>query len=218
MEELALNQSHYIFDLDGTLVDSLPQIMEAANLAREEFRSPSRDESFYTARIGLMAEVLFEDLNLPDTTLFSMVNAFRAHLKSIMLSPQNLILDVSLLLSLLSGRGFHLAIATNKPTELAEKALNETGIRQYFDCIVGIDGLVAKPDPSILFECLRLLASEPSSAVMVGDRPEDMIAADRAGVFGIGIAQGFHSESELVAAGARVTFRDIRGFLKSIGG
>lgn len=217
MEELELENSVYIFDLDGTLVDSLPQIMEAANLAREEFCSPSIDESFYKARIGLPAEVLFEDLNLSDSTLFSIVNAFRAHLKSIKLSPQNLILDVSLLLSLLSNGGSPLAIATNKPTKLAEKALNETGVRKYFDCIVGIDGLVAKPDPSILFECLRLLAAEPASAVMVGDRTEDMIAADRAGIFGIGIAQGFHSESELVAAGARITFPDIRSFRKSIG-
>lgn len=218
MEELGLKQQVFLFDLDGTLVNSLPQIMKAANAARTDLGGPVRDEHFYGARIGLPAKLLFEDLCLTQKVEDGIIELFRSELRKNKMSPSDLISGVSQLLFTLNKRGHFLAVATNKPTDLAKKVLCETGIAEFFDCVVGIDGCIAKPDPSILFQCLLSLNSDPSQSFMVGDRPEDMIAAVEAGIFGIGVAQSYHSETELVTAGAKLTFPDILSFSKGIGG
>jgi phosphoglycolate phosphatase len=202
----------FLFDLDGTLVDSANQIFEAVKLTRSELRFDAAPAKFIHSKIGLPAKDLFEDLNLQDLELSKAVDLFRSNLSKIRLSENDLYVGVPQMLRFLHEKGFKLGVATNKPTVLAVQSLSETGIHDYFDFIVGAENYPPKPDPTIILKCLQFFLIEPHQATMVGDRVEDILAAKAAKVVAIGIAQGAHNEEDFLAKGADSTFMNMSMF------
>ena len=203
------NIKAFLFDLDGTLVDSANQIFEAVDLARVELKYASAPDKFIYSKIGLPAKDLFEDLDLSESELSNAVKLFRYNLSRIKLSKDDLFSGVLDILELLTQKGIKLGVATNKPTALAIQSLSDSGIHNYFDFVVGADNHPPKPDPAIILKCLDLMLIEPDEAVMIGDRIEDVLAAKAAKVLPIGIAQGAHSEEHLMNSGADRTFQNI---------
>ena len=199
----------YLFDLDGTLVDSANQIFQAVELARAELKYTSAPDKVIYSKIGLPAKDLFEDLDLSESELLNAVKLFRYNLSKIKLSGNNLFSGVPELLQLLAQKGIKLGVATNKPTVLAIQSLSDSGILNYFDFVVGADHHPPKPDPAIILTCLQLMLIEPHNAVMIGDRTEDVLAAKAAKVLPIGIAQGAHNEEHLMNSGAGRTFQNM---------
>lgn len=209
----------FLFDLDGTLVDSTNQIIEAVGLTRSELKYNAAAEKFIASKIGLPAKDLFEDLELLESEALIAVKLFRSNLSSIKLNKNDLFKGVPEILRFLTEKGVKLGVATNKPTELAAQALMDCEIHDYFNFIVGIENHPPKPDPAIILKCLELLLIDPHEAVMVGDRVEDILAAKAAKVVAFGIAQGAHSEENLLSKGADSTFISISMFYqKLIGG
>ena len=206
----------FLFDLDGTLVDSANQIFEAVELTRSELRYDAAPVKFIHSKIGLPAKDLFEDLNLQHTELSKAVELFRLNLSKIRLSESDLYVGVPQMLRLLYEKGFKLGVATNKPTFLAIQSLSDTGIHHYFDLIVGAENNPPKPDPTIILKCLKFLSIEPHEASMVGDRVEDILAAKAAKVVAIGIAQGTHNEEDFLAKGADSTFMNMSMFYQML--
>lgn len=206
----------FLFDLDGTLVNSANQIFEAVELTRTELRFDVAPATFIHSKIGLPAKDLFEDLNLQDPELSKAVEMFRSNLSKIRLSKNDLYVGVSQMLRFLNEKGFKLGVATNKPTLLAAQSLSDTGIHGYFDFIVGAENHPPKPDPTIILKCLEFLLIEPHQATMVGDRIEDILAAKAAKVVAIGIAQGTHSEEDFLAKGADSTFTNMSMFYQTL--
>lgn len=206
----------FLFDLDGTLVNSANQIFEAVELTRTELRFDAAPATFIHSKIGLPAKDLFEDLNLQDPELSKAVELFRSNLSKIRLSKNDLYVGVSQMLRFLNEKGFKLGVATNKPTLLAVQSLSDTGIHGYFDFIVGAENHPPKPDPTIILKCLEFLLIEPHQATMVGDRIEDILAAKAAKVVAIGIAQGTHSEEDFLAKGADSTFTNMSKFYQTL--
>lgn len=203
------NIKAFLFDLDGTLVDSANQIFEAVDLARTELKYTSAPDRFIYSKIGLPAKDLFEDLDLSESELSNAVKLFRYNLSRIKLSKDDLFSGVLDILELLTQKGIKLGVATNKPTALAIQSLSDSGIHNYFDFVFGADNHPPKPDPAIILKCLDLMLIEPHKAVMIGDRIEDVLAAKAAKVLAIGIAQGAHSEDHLMNSGADRTFQSI---------
>jgi phosphoglycolate phosphatase len=216
VENLVGRGTAILFDLDGTLVDSTHQIVAAANKARINFGISIRSREYYLERIGLPADFLFEDLRQNDQDVAVLVDKFRENLNEISCYPSNLYTGVVGLLDLLSKSDCPVLIATNKPASLAAKVLREVGVRDRFREVVGIDGLRPKPSPDIINRCLSLLNVSPSKAIMIGDRREDVQSATEAGVKAIGIAQGFHSEVDLLDSGAIATFPTINHLFESL--
>lgn len=208
MEKLELNKSTYLFDLDGTLVDSSKYIVKAVQMTRADLGTVVINDGLITSKIGLPADRLFEDLNLEASELKLAVSTFREHLRALSMSEKDAYPGVVSLLEFLSSFGHKLAVATNKPRDLAIKALQETEIMSLFSLVVGSDYLPPKPNPEILNECIKTLRSTPTETVMVGDRTEDMMAASSAGVTGIAIAQTFHSEKQLLDSGADIVAKN----------
>lgn len=218
MEELGVI-SLVIFDLDGTLIDSSNQIIQAVQLTRKNLDLENGDFEFLYSKIGLPAKALFSDLNLSNFESESTVLHFRNLLKNLTLGREDVFSDSHNLLSFLKNKGLKLAVATNKPTELAKTALQTTGLSTYIDYVIGGEILDPKPSPAIVLECIRELKLKPENSVMIGDRREDMFAACAAGVKAYGLLQGVHNFSDLKSAGAQQVFACISElYLKLQGG
>jgi phosphoglycolate phosphatase len=215
LEKLAVNKI-VIFDLDGTLINSNEQISEAVKLTRDELNFPQPNTLFINSKIGLPASELFSDLKLKASDETFVVEKFRLILKSISLEPRNSFTGSGKLLELLKSKGMRLAVATNKPSDLARNALEETELSKFIDVVVGGEKLRPKPHPAIVLKCIEELKSRPALAVMFGDRCEDMIAANEAKVPCYGLLQGIHGSEDLKKAGAKGVFKNISELLKSI--
>ena len=197
-----------IFDLDGTLIDSTNQIYQAVSLTRKHLGYPDLNINLMKSKIGLPAKELFSDLSLSDYVADSAVIVFRELLLNLKLEQSDLFEGVFDLLEWAQQHNFKMAVATNKPLNLAIKALKETGIEEFFEHVEGSDNLPSKPNPAMINRCLDVLKVDKDLACMIGDRVEDTLAANSSCVKAIGILQGTHTAEKHIEAGAEQTFQD----------
>jgi len=197
-------QSLFIFDLDGTLIDSAKSISTAANQIRTIFGFPEAEVSFLQERIGLPAKSLFEDLTLGLELSDGMVLEFRKLLESEFNENSKIFPGVIEFLEVAKFRNYSLAIATNKPTDLAQRLISGTELANFIDLTVGTGQFPAKPQPEMLKHCIKHFQSRDTS--MFGDRREDMLAARSSEVTAVGISQGSHSKEDLTNSGAVLSF------------
>ena len=106
-----------------------------------------------------------------------------------------------------------LAIATSKPTYLAKLVVQHSGLINFIDFVQGTDGFPPKPNPEILARIQTYALGEV--VVMIGDRVEDIQAAQRASIKSVGIAQSAHSIKVLSEAGADYTYDSVVDMLDS---
>jgi len=187
-----------IFDLDGTLVESAPDLTQATNqiLARHERRPVTVDEVRHM--VGRGARVMIEsamrltgdpisrvelDYMLPDFLTY-----YRAHIAD----HSHTFPGVTEVLDQLKGQGCKLAVCTNKFEDMSRDLLDALAISRYFDDIVGSDTLEhRKPHPGHILGTLERIGGTPQNAVMVGDSPNDINAAKAAGVKSIAVTFGY---------------------------
>lgn len=178
-----------VVDLDGTLVDSLPDIADALNAGLASERLPAFDLERVRGMVGGGVRVLVErafaamgpeyaDPELFKRVLMAALAHYRAHpCDKTVLFPQ-----AREVLAGLAARGVKVGLCTNKPTDLTEAILAVLGVRSIFTSVVGSGGpLPLKPDPAMLNACLAELGVTPAEAVMVGDSTADVGAARGAG-------------------------------------
>lgn len=192
------------FDLDGTLVDSASQILSAANFARATLNQPLVPTEFLFSQIGLPAEALFSDLELSQETLSQLVVEFRNNLLSLVSQHNKLYPSVESLLGFFKSKGHFLAIATSKPTYLAESVVRNSPLSTLVDTTLGSGVYKPKPDPEILLKLMQ--STNLSNVIMFGDRVEDIQAAIAANIRAVGIAQTTFSKKELIKEGAFLAF------------
>lgn len=195
-----------IFDLDGTLVDSVPDIARAAALAlREAGVAPPALDAVRTmvgdgAR-ALMARALVAagaERNVDD-----LLARFLVHYTDGLCIDSRLYQGVTDLLDRLRGAGVRTAVLTNKPGELARDLLGRLGIAAGFTAIVGDgDGFPRKPDPAAARALLESAKLDPARAVVVGDGLPDVQVAQALGARSIAVAWGYVAPELLRAAGA----------------
>lgn len=202
------NSNGFIFDLDGTLVDSLNQIQISLNKARANSQLPAATLDFVQSQLGLAVENLFSDLDLPASELPGLIQAFRDHLLAEVKNRNPIFEGVVPFIHKVKHLGIPIGIATTKPTYLAIEVIANSDLRGLVDFIQGTDGFAPKPDPEVLHRCMQGL--EVENAVMFGDRKEDMQAAKTLGISSIGIAQSAHSIDDLLGEGANSAFRNFR--------
>jgi len=208
------NFDTYIFDLDGTLVDSLDQIETSLNATRLNFGFEKTPIGLVFENLGLPLRQLFSDLEMSQSKQDEFIIFFRKELaKQISISNQ-LFAGVIELVLLIHNCGIRIAIATSKPTYLAKQVIDNSAIRGMIDFIQGTDDFPPKPHPEVIRRCMAALESK--NAIMIGDRKEDMTAATAAGIPAIGIAQSAHSENLLDTSGATLTFKRIDLFYDRI--
>lgn len=194
-----------IFDLDGTLVDSLKQISVSMNEARNQLGYPDLALSKYREILGQPVQKLISDLELSIDSQNTLVSEFRRILTLHILKENILFPGVLQVLERIVESGFKLAIATTKPSHIAKLVVENSQLSNFDFFVQGTDGFLPKPNPEVIVRSIRNFACD--SAVMIGDRVEDVLAAKAAGIPSIGIASSGHSIEELSNAGAHRVFR-----------
>ena len=196
----------FIFDLDGTLVDSVQQITNAINSARVEGGYSTLDGLLASSLIGLPATELVADLNLINSESEKLIIRFRELLLDAIQISNHVFPGVLDFLNESRERGILLGVATSKPDHIAQKVVENSELNGYFFHVQGTENFPGKPNPEVIKRVLE--ASGSNTAIMFGDRVEDIFAASAAGIGCVGIAQGPHSKEQLDAAGAFRTYSD----------
>lgn len=197
-----------IFDLDGTLVNSLEDIADCMNhvLRDHGFEQHSIEEYKYMIGNGIR-NLVFESLpgagrsdELVSECHDSMMNEYRVNCTN-KTRPYDGITD---LLERFSTRGIRLAVLSNKADELTRKVVSSLLPDVEFGAILGSSAAwPRKPDPSAALEISRKLGIHPADFIYVGDTDVDMQTANRAGMYAVGALWGFRTREELLASGAK---------------
>jgi pyrophosphatase PpaX len=192
-----------LFDLDGTLIDSIELILGAARHAFADFdgHRPSDDE--WRAGIGRPLHTVLREYAPDDATaerLFGRYRAYQMEHHDRLVRPYDGIVDT---LRALAGEGHPLALVTSKSDWMAAKALAHVGLEALIPVVVGCDSCTNhKPHPEPVHRALALLGAEPANALFVGDSPHDVESGRAAGVTTVGVTWGAFRREELEAAGA----------------
>lgn len=194
--------------MDGTLVDSEMQIFDS--LQNSLFLNSLKLLEFDDFRIkfGLPIEKILESHKLKNPQLEKVILDFRKSL-NIEINKENRLFDGAFeLVDLLASKGVKVGVATSKPTRLAQSVITNSELKNFNIKVVGTDKTPPKPDPWVVNECLTRL--QVSKALMVGDRVEDILAGNSAGVFTCGIEQSLHKSNDFRKNGATFVFKHIR--------
>lgn len=195
-----------IFDLDGTLIDSLADIADATNNALSAFGMPVHPVDAYRQFVGNGVQVLLERAMPadhrgppPDRFIETFKHLYRRHL-NVKTRPYAGIDDM---LRRLADKGIKLAILSNKPDEFTKVCATRFFPGIAFSAVYGQrDGVPRKPDPRPALEIAAVAGESPERCVFVGDSAVDMATGRAAGMCCIGVSWGFREPGELVAAGA----------------
>lgn len=196
-----------VFDLDGTLLNTIKTITHYLNLTLNSFGLPTVSEQDAMSFVGDGAVKLIERTLKhvgADESFFDKV--YKAYNRAYNASPYYLTEPyegIPELLSVLKSRGIRLAVLSNKP-DFAVKAAAEHFLPCCFDLVFGgRDGVPLKPCPDALFDILRELSATPEQTAYIGDSEPDVQTAKNAGVaLPIFVTYGFRTEEQLLAVGA----------------
>lgn len=192
------NLQTIIFDLDGTLIDSVPDLCAALNrlLSDHHRRAVSLDE--VKKMVGNGARKLVErgfratGTAAAESDLDELTKAFLAHYDGHETDETKLYPGTVSLLQSLKTRGYKLALCTNKPQKPSENILKAFDLDRFFDCVLGGDILpLRKPAPDMIDWVLEKLATQPDHALMVGDSANDIDAAKAAKVKSVAVSFGY---------------------------
>ena len=186
----------YLFDVDGTLVDSQADICGAIQGALAETSRRNISHDVLRGYIGRHLDDLFQDL-FPGCTREQMDQMF-ADYRRIYLdrnhSGTQPYPGISEALAALPGRK---STATTKGTPTTRVVLEMFGLLPYFDHVQGTDGFPAKPEPHVILASLKALGAETTDCLFVGDSPTDMEAGKRAGVKTCAVLWGYGQREEM---------------------
>lgn len=206
---MAADRGTVVFDLDGTLADTLPDIAASTNHVRSAYGLLPADLALVRRCIGDGARTLLRralaELNEPltdallDAAFARYVEHHRAQCTRLTVAYPG----VRTHLEGLRARGHALAVVTNKPERFAAPVLAHTGLADLFATVVGGDTLpVKKPDPAPLRHALAQLGRPTAGAVMVGDGLQDLRPAKALGLGTIACLYGYGDAAALRREGA----------------
>lgn len=205
-----------IFDLDGTLADSLGEIAQAMNAALAKHGLPPHPLDAYRLMVGEGAEILAERARPPGAAVAvaQLVADYRDEYAAQAHAASTVYPGVEELLWELIVRGLRLAVLSNKRDDFTRGlvAAKLPGI-PFVDVRGERAGVPRKPDPTAAFELALALGVSPAHVAFVGDTAIDMGTAKAAGMRAIGVAWGFRSREELIAAGAEQVIEQPRELL-----
>lgn len=181
-----LQDATIVFDLDGTLVDTAPDLTNALNHALARAGQTPVSAETVRSLVGMGARVMIEEgLRRAGVTgdLEAMLGDFLVHYEANIAAESRPFPGAVEALELLRGEGAKLAVCTNKREYLSRRLLQELELEGYFGAIAGRDTFpMAKPDPGHLTGAIRLAGGDPSRAVMIGDSDVDVRTAKAASV------------------------------------
>lgn len=204
----------YLFDLDGTLLDSAQDICCAVRQVLSDTHRPDVPFDFLKGYIGRHLLDLFGDLfpEYPPERIDAMIQDYRRIYLARGHQLTTVYPGVAEALAALGGRK---ATATTKGTPTTRAVLEQFHLLQYFDHVQGTDGIPSKPAPDVLLTSLRALEAEPAGCLMVGDSAADMEAGRRAGVKICAVRYGYGKREDLARWEPDYWVSDLRELLRA---
>ena len=195
-----------LFDLDGTLTDSAPGIINCMEYALTELDIPSPGSAELRAHLGPPLAVTFRDyFGMDQAQITAAITKYRERYHDIGLFENQVYDGIPELLQTLQQAGYRMATATSKPEYSATRILQHFELDQYFE-FIGAAALDTSRDSKslVIAHTLQQTRTHPSThqLVMVGDRSHDVHGAAEHGIDTIGVLWGYGDAPELEAAGA----------------
>jgi len=205
----------FLFDLDGTLIDSRADIAQSLNRALARMGLSSLSESQIGDFVGDGVHMLLEralreatGANPGNELTQEGIAVFREEYGRHLLDNTRLCPHAGEALDRLSWAEF--AVITNKPEGFSRRILEGLGLAKRFCAVLGGDSVEnRKPHPEPLLKVMGMCGSDPSETAMVGDSAVDMEAGKAAGVTTCAVLGGYRSEAELRATGCDLIIKDL---------
>jgi phosphoglycolate phosphatase len=197
-----------VFDLDGTLLDTLEDLADSANEALETLGYPAHPTQSYRYFVGNGMEILIQRI-LPEKArtpsgLARGIEAMRDAYQRRWDNKTRPYAGVPELLDALAAAGLPLAILSNKPDDFTQLTVERLLARWDFAFVRGVRAdTPPKPDPAGALDLARRLHVDPAACLYLGDTATDMQTANAAGMYALGAVWGFRTATELQEAGAR---------------
>ena len=209
-----------IFDLDGTLVDSLQGIAASLNHALALSGLPVHTDQAVRGFIGNGVKILIRRASpagVSTALLDAIEQDFKAHYDLTWQTGTIIYPGITTLLESLQSRSYPLAVLSNKPHPFTVAMVSELFPSVCFAVVLGQrPGIPHKPDPSGAFEISATLNLSPAECCIIGDSTIDIETARHAGMQAIAVTWGFHDHERLLAAGADQVVDEPRELLESI--
>lgn len=207
----------FVFDLDGTLLDTLPDLVVLTNAALAEQGFPSRTTDEIHSFVGNGASALIYQA-VPETATAEQAEETMRRWKELYPTLGNKLTKpyphLPETIKALKDGGIRLGVLSNKFDQGVKDVINEY-LPGLFEVMHGeCDGIPRKPDPTGLLRTVRELESTPERTVYVGDSPGDVRVARNAGTFAIGVAWGYHNAQDLRDAKVDAVIEDARELLR----
>lgn len=202
-----------IFDLDGTLVDSLRGIALALNQTLESHGHAGHDHTAVRRFIGNGARELLRKASgesLTNAELDGLEVTFKKHYAAVWRDGTDIYPDIPELLETLAAAGHRLAVLSNKPHPFTVEMVAALFPGVPFDVVLGQRPEIArKPDPAGAIEIARELSLPPGDCTVIGDSTMDLETGHRAGMNTIAVTWGYHDREALMAAGAEALAENV---------
>jgi len=194
-----------LFDLDGTLIDSTPAILESFHEAYKAFNTPIPSDEEIKKLIGLPLDIMFEKLGIPSEKKWDYVDAYKKHYRPIS-KQKTTLLPFAKEAIIEANKIATLGIVTTKTSRYSEELMQYFGVMQYFEVLIGRDDVEnPKPHPEPILKALKVLNYNNHKVYMIGDTCLDSISAKEANVTSIGVLSGYGSKEDLLDCSDIVT-------------
>jgi pyrophosphatase PpaX len=207
-----------LFDLDGTLVDTIELIFQSMEFAFAEFDGERPTRGAWLAGLGIPLRVQLAKHARSPAELDALIARYRLfqgehHDRMTAAYP-----GVTEVLARLRGAGHPMGVVTSKYHALANRALMHVEFAKHIDIIIGADSIEnPKPHAEPVLKALEHLRTPPHRAIFVGDSPHDIAAGRAAGVVTVAATWGPFSRSSLEAAGPTYVLDRIEGLVEIVG-
>ena len=224
---MSLNNSNkklLIFDLDGTLIDSVPDLADSINfmlreLGRDEFSQDTIRQWVGNGAVTLVKRALSGSVEISDNldNYEKAIEIFLDNYSNNLCNNTTLYPNVKATLKLLKDRGYILTIVTNKPYKFIEPILNTLEIKELFEDYIGADSLdVKKPHPKPLLYICNKLGIATNNTVMIGDSKNDILSANSANIDSIGVTYGYNYTQNISYYNPSIIVDDFRDIVSSL--
>jgi phosphoglycolate phosphatase len=211
-----------VFDLDGTLLDTLADIAYSANAVLSRHGFPNHEIDEYRWLVGEGVAKLFERALPADQLVEAVIARCVADFREVYGRHWNASTKayegIPELLSEVAALGIKCAVLSNKPDAFTKRCVAEYFRDTHFHMVLGQrDGFPRKPDPAGALQILRQLEVPAAHGLFLGDSAVDMQTARRAGLYSVGALWGFRTRQELADAGADAIIQWPRDLLPILG-
>ncbi|MDH5560837.1 MAG: HAD family hydrolase [Deltaproteobacteria bacterium] len=210
-----------LFDLDGTLLNTLEDLCDSLNRVLYKMGFPVHDLDQYRYFVGegagvLVERALPEDKKSPEI-MSDCLTAFKDDYGKNWGVKTRVYPGIADLLDELAKKGLKMSVLSNKPHVYTLKCVEKYLGKWKFEVVFGKrENYPRKPDPFSALEIAGIMSEKPADFLYLGDTPIDMKTASNAGMYGIGVSWGFRPESELLESGAKRVIKAPLDLLQSL--